>query len=59
MRKLTCIIAGLAVSLALMAAAKPLPKDVRGTVSTPDGKPVAGAVVSDGFQVVTTDSEGK
>ena len=40
-------------------AAKPLPKEVKGCVSTPDGRPIVGAVVSDGYQVVQTDAEGK
>ena len=58
MKKLICVILSLATA-SLLFAAKPLPKDVRGTVSTVDGKPVAGVAVSDGFNVTTTDAEGK
>ncbi len=58
MKRLLFIIVSIALSFASVYAAKPLPKEVKGRVCTPDGKPVAGAVVSDGFQVVKTDADG-
>lgn len=59
MRRLYFIIAGAALCSALYAAPKVLPPEVKGAVRTPDGRPVAGAVVSDGIHVTTTDAEGR
>lgn len=57
MKKIFSLIAGLAACAALFAA-KPLPPEVKGHVTTTSGKPLAGVVVSDGFTVVTTDADG-
>ncbi len=59
MKKLFLVIVSVAISLAALAAPKVLPREVKGSVTTVDGRPVVGAVVSDGYQVVTTDGEGK
>ena len=58
MKRLLLVFASIAISAALFAAAKPLPKEVKGRVTSTDGRPIAGAVVSDGYQVVVTDSDG-
>ena len=56
MKKLVSVICSLAIALVAFAG-KPLPKEVKGTVSDVQGNPIAGAVVSDGYQVVLTDAE--
>ena len=58
MKKLIIFAASVALSVAAFAG-KPLPKEVKGTVTDTDGKPIAGVAVSDGFTVVLTDAEGK
>lgn len=58
MKRIIVSIIACSVSLMCMAA-KVLPPEVKGSVTTVDGRPIAGAVVSDGFQVVTTDANGE
>jgi len=48
----------LAVSLSAFAA-KPKPTEVKGTVTSTDGRPIAGVTVSDGFNVSVTDALGQ
>lgn len=58
MKKLLFFACGFFAS-AILFAAKPLPSEVKGTVSDIEGNPLAGVVVSDGYQVVITDAQGK
>lgn len=57
MRRL--LLTSAATLLCLGAAAFHIPSSVKGTVKDTDGKPIAGVVVSDGIQVVTTGNDGK
>lgn len=51
-------IAALMTAATSIAAPKVLPKEVKGTVTDNNGKPISGAVVSDGYQSVVTASDG-
>ena len=58
MKKLLLLFVSISLGLAANAA-KILPPEVKGTVCDIAGKPIPGVVVSDGYQVVQTDAQGK
>ncbi|MCF0174337.1 MAG: calcineurin-like phosphoesterase C-terminal domain-containing protein, partial [Bacteroidales bacterium] len=59
MKRISAIILSWLLPAFILGAAKQRPQVVRGSVTEPDGKPIQGVVVSDGYQVVVTDAQGQ